>query len=496
MGCGGRDTFAAIMRDALRIVLVTSLALSCRRAPAARPDASVGAAGVRDATRDALVDHVDAPTDATVTRHFERLDTAVPAGRDGGRPRARPTRRAPPVVRGRGPSTVISTRAGALWVRAVNHEADRFTDVLATTLGPDGRAFGESKLLRRTTGPVEALSASVSGEHLWVSWIALRSEDGDTGGPCEVVSVALRASADLATVEPPITLDDVAVFSRSSEQLGGEWWPEQVTRVFARADGGALVVATGGLDRAVIWGGERVYVPVWKEFRIEPEGAHTSVAHSACAAVLDRDEFFELAGSVYYLMTGGLSVTGSGFMRARLSNVGPETPEVPLPDLHDQRDLALAWTGAGFAARGRIANTWGDEREWPGFARFDSLGAIRTPVTPNPYGLPAADDQAAWTPYTLAPLRCVGGHPVATVQWRAGGGGSLTLDPTMAEHRFALSRWIAPGSLPLPPRANGAARDDESVSQLVWTGSALVGLVDGELTRWTCAPSGRVALVP
>lgn len=210
---------------------------------------------------------------------------------------------------------------------------------------------------------------------------------------------------------------------------------------------------------------------------------------------MDPDGFFELAGSVYYLITGGISVTGSGLERARLSSVGVETPGVPLPDLHDQRDLVLAWTGAGFAARGRIANTWGDEREWPGFARFDTLGAIRTPVTVNPYGLPD-DGQTAWTPYTLAPLRCVGGHPVATVQWRAGGGGSLMLDPTSAEQRFALSRWIAPGSLPLPPRANGAAPGDAWVTQLVWAGSALVGLVDGELTRWTCAPTGRVALAP
>lgn len=261
------DTFAAMTRRMIRTVLATALALACRRAPATRPDASVVAAHALDAS----MDRVDASADIVIHRHLDGFDAAVPTGRDGGRLRARSTRAAPRVVRGGGPSTVIATRTGALWVHAVNHEADRFTDVLATTLGPDGVAVGEAKLLRRTTGPVEAISASVSGAHLWVSWIALRSEVEGTRGPCEVVSVALRASADLATVEPPITLDDVAVFSREGEQLGGEWWPEQVTRVFARADGGALVVATGGLDRAAIWGGERVYLPVWKEFRVEPE---------------------------------------------------------------------------------------------------------------------------------------------------------------------------------------------------------------------------------
>jgi hypothetical protein len=209
---------------------------------------------------------------------------------------------------------------------------------------------------------------------------------------------------------------------------------------------------------------------------------------------MDPDGFLELAGSVYYLITSGLNVTGSAIVRARLSNVGPETAGVPLPAVRSQADVALAWTGAGFAARGRMATSWGDEREWPGFARFDAQGEVRTPVTANPYDVPEPEDQVAWTPYTLAPLRCVGGHPVATVRWRAGGGGSLTLDPAMSEQRFALARWIAPGSLPLPPRPNVAG--DAWVSQLVWTGDALVGLVDGELTRWTCAPSGRVVLSP
>jgi hypothetical protein len=91
-----RDTVAPMMRDALRIVLVTALGLSCRRAPASRYDASVEAATARDAARDAPMDHGDAPVDVAVTRHFEGFETARPMGRDGGRPRAGPTRPSPP----------------------------------------------------------------------------------------------------------------------------------------------------------------------------------------------------------------------------------------------------------------------------------------------------------------------------------------------------------------------------------------------------------------
>ncbi len=449
------------------------------------------------AQRDASTTALDASNGPRVTRHLDRVDGGVAIARDGGLRRSHPTRRVT-VTEGGGPATVIATPTGALWVRAVNHEQDQFADVVATAIDQHGDAAFETRLLRRTTGPVRAISASVSGAHLWVSWITLRATTADVdNGPYELISAGLHASADLAGADEPVTLEDVRLPTLNTEQLGLDWWPDIVTRAFARPDGGALIIAVGGVERTVIPPDRApVHLAMWNEFRVGADRAVTKDAHSAAAPVMYPDGFVELAEGVYYVITDGLSVRGSGAEWAPFAHGSDAHPSAPTPDIHSQRDIVIAWSGTSFATRGTLAMDFGNEtgESYAGFALFDERGAIRTPVRRNPQGLPAPEDEIAWTPYTLAPLRCAHGHPVATVRWRASGGGTFTLDASNAQQRFALEQWIAPNTLPLPPRPDGGGTYVPPPEHLVWAGNALVGLVDGELTRWTCAGSGLLTL--
>ena len=449
------------------------------------------------AQHDASTEALDASNAAHVTRHLERVDGGVLAGLDGGARRARPTRRVT-VTAGGGPGTVIATPTGALWVRAVNHEQDQFADVVATAIDQHGEAAFETRLLRRTTGPVRAISASVSGAHLWVSWITLRPTSDDVDdGPYELISAGLHASADLAGADEPVTLDDVRMPTLRGDRLGLDWWPDIVTRAFARPDGGALIISVGGVERTVIPPDRvPVHLAMWNVFRVGADRSVTKDAHSSAAPVMYPEGFVALADGVYYVITDGLNVRGSGIEWAPFARGGDAHPSAPAPDIHSQGEIVIAWNGSAFATRGTLAMDFGNVNgeSYEGFALFDEHAAIRTPFRNNPQDLPAPDGVVAWTPYTLAPPRCAHGHPVATVRWRASGGGTFTLDASDPQQRFALEQWIAPNTLPLPPPVAGRGTYVPPPEHLVWAGSALVGLVNGELTRWTCAGSGPLTL--
>ena len=398
-----------------------------------------------------------------------------------------------------GAATLVATAEGALWVRALQTGGARVVDLVATRLDADGVPVGDARLLRRTTGPVVTLSASVAGSHLWVAWLA--RPDGSTGdAPGRLLSAALHGRVDVTAVDEPVIFEDVDV-TRAEVPASFEGWPWSVTRVFAQADGGALVIATSAPTRcpspSPVDGLPPTARPcaAWKEFRIAPDGTIAHTEHATLAPRETLDAFVELPQGVLYASSWGYERAATTLQWA--PRVPTTAPPPFMGALDRQEGVALAWTGDGLAATGALPSDHPavtDAIAGRRFARFDARGTIVTPRSTHRYRDEVSgfeDTVVAWAPYDIDPLRCVGGHAVVTLRWRGGDGGSLTLDPARPDQRFALDAWIDSDALPLPPMADAAARDAR-VRDLVWTGRALVGLVDGTPIRWTCTPAGRL----
>jgi hypothetical protein len=460
--------------------------LGCRRTPSggARPDAT-------SHTHDTPRISTASAHDATVPDDNARADATPLLRVDAARTRTRPTRPARSRLGDEGATTLAATTTGGLWVRAVYSERDNTSEVLASVLDARGRLQGEARLLRRTTGLVEALSASVAGEHLWVSWIS--HLDDRAQAPTNHLTVSVHGRADLTTVDAPITLLDER--RRCARDCEYGCWPQETVRAFAGPDGAMLTIATGSsticsLDPMPA----RDACPIWHEFRAEPGGAPTRRSQTVLIPPKSPANFVALPSGVFYVVIDGHYVYGASLRWAPFSQRSAADAAAPVYDLSTQADLTLAWTGEHLAARGRPANSaaFADDTESrEGLALFDARGASRTRVT-------TLNGEAIWTPYTLDALRCVAGRPVATVRWRAGGGGTLTLDPARADQHFALEEWIDARSLPLPMRGDASVTSYEGarIEQLVWVGHALMGVVDGALVRWVCTSSGGLALAP
>ena len=155
-------------------------------------------------------------------------------------------------------------------------------------------------MLRRTTGPVESLSARVAGDHLGVSGITERSRGSDGDGDIERTSAALHARSDLRVVDAPVTFEDTRIRFTMDRPCG------RTHVLFAREDGGALVVATGGVDtcsRAYDLSGEhsvRTCCNGWNEFHVEPGGRFTTHAPSMIAPDGAPRGFARVPGGVVY----------------------------------------------------------------------------------------------------------------------------------------------------------------------------------------------------
>lgn len=447
--------------------------------------------------RDAMVDDVTAPDagrpDAAVAFRMMVPDASAPRAFDGGRaPRAVHVAPTTPD----GTQELVATRAGLLLVRVVEHPGQRAVDLVATPLDAEGTPLGEPRLLRRTTGPVVSLSASVAGDHLWVSWITDRPQGHDGATDTERLSAALHAKADLSTVDAPVTFEDTRI--RTTENAPCGWWESGATRVFAREDGAALVVATGGLGTCLHShsetgeGDERICCGVWNEFRVAADGRFSTRAESMIAPYGAPEGFARVPGGVVYAVSNEHEFRNMMFVTASYALVQPiALPQVGAAFAHDQ--VVTAWTGDGVAAMGVLQLDFEDEHGRPpprGFVWWERSGRPKTPDGPEMQG------RVAWAPFTRDPLRCVEGHPVVTVRWRGTPAGTLTLDPTRTDQDFDLAEWANLTAVPLPPPPAELARDTERVSHLVWTGRALVGLVDGAITRWHCAPTGRLLRVP
>ncbi len=461
-------------------------ALSCRKSTPAAPTRPPHAAHASDAAltphhaSDASSANADAAGDAEVVRVVPRVTPPPgPPRPDGGATRRTSTARVT-APNADDPWALVSAPGGALWVRAVNHEGQRVSEIVATVMNRDGVALGAPRLVRRTTGPVRALSVDAVGPHVWVAWHTVRSaEDSDRQ---EHIVAAIHGDADLSAVSAPVTL---ANFSYVSNEDLPYRWDRPTARVFVRDDGGALVVSTGA--RAVCVHGEseehteRVPCEGWNVTRVELTGEKRVDGNSVLCAVDVPSGFVRVPGGIAYAVrddhVGTKLFTYTESLGAQAAVPNPLSDE-----LWHYGDPSMAWGDGVFAMRASFVESDGGDTAPEGVFVRGASAAARTPELHDQYGgvvLPRID---------LSPLRCVGGHPVARVRWDHGSSSGVVFDPTHAGTSIELARWAEVSALALPSGVTDAP------SSLVWAGNARVGVSGARLMRWTCERNGSLRL--
>ncbi len=471
----------------LHALLVPLVALSCRRTTAPPPapaDAShTIAVDVRTVSPDAsAVASPDASADASSVDAVVTLPRWNPppgyVARDASTPRRTTVARVTPTD-ANDPITLVATPTGALLVRAVNHDGRRVSELIATTLDRRGVALGEPKLLRRTTGPVRDVSADARGAHVWIAWHTVRARD--EGPREEHLVAALHGNADLSTVDAPRTLADFSYVSDEEIPYG---WHTPLARVFARDDGGALVVATG--ERIPCLHGddeehaERASCPAWTLSHLAPDGAVTTHREALLCPSSEPQGFVRLPGGIAYVVPD----EHIGLKIVTFTEPWDSTP-VTMPfeePLWHYDNVAMAWGDGVFALRAHYAEEDPDAPATEGVWVHGPTPAQRTPALSDAYRMPVLPG------ITTQPLRCVEGHPVVRVRWARGGRDGVVFDPTHEGTSIDLTRWADVDRLPRPSSVTDAPEE------LVWAGEALVGRVHDTLLRWTCAPNGALRL--
>ncbi len=475
------------MRRPLLVALLATLS-ACRR-PAPPADRPLPA-------RDATVDRADVTASDVTELHdafllaFGDVPRALPVTtRDGATPGPvqggpRPHTTAP--RRNRASAVLTRANGGLVWVRAVpGAEGVR---LVAQGLGPDGARRDEPRVLATVHGRVASLSAHATGGHLWVAWIA---ETPSPQGVSRYEVSAYHGHVDLRSGDPVRALESFEVTNPAT------WWAEATVRAVSREDGGALVVATGA--------------PVRCTYTNDPHGQHTEL--ETCATVREhrvgRDgalvtttrhmfqpwsapgPFVEVPFGLFYTAMSDREVRATQDLEAPLVQaVDGAQPRVD-ESAWFQRVDALAWTGAGLAAKGALSDPLDDApADRDGFAMFDARGTVRTPLRRTPHG------QVLWAPYRTEPLRCQGGRPITVVR---AGATVLTLDPGNAQQHFAMIEWADASSLPRTAVGDAGVPDGGvptgALDDLAWTGSTLVGVAGDTALRWTCTPLGPLELV-
>lgn len=471
------------------LALASLLLVACRNPQPARPDARapapprVAADATLDAAVDATVAAPDVSTDAPASYVIMMFDGSTPGLADA----ADAARREPPPA-APGVNTLTQTNSGAAWVRALDHEGRRASRVMVTAVDADGHATRRERQVTVTADPVVSLSAHAAGGHLWVSWITQRT---GPGGAMELQSYAARLKADVTDGDAPIALDAFSV-RRVAGDPAAVWWARPATQAIARDDGGALIVSTGRSDACTTQRAPRLpfvrldHCAMWTEDRFAVDGTRTTFSRPLIAPVGVPGAFTTVPHGALYALTSRRETVRSAAVEAPyLQAVDGAQPRVH-ESVYFQRDLTFAWDGAGVAALGRPAN--GPLNAPRGFARFNAQARPLTPLRVN------VQRQTEWAPYTVAPLRCASGHAVVTVRWA---GGAMTLDPANAAQHFDLFEWANVAELALAEAPDGGvAPPGRRLTGLVWTGRALTGVVNGALRRWTCTPSGALALQP
>ena len=465
------------MRPALVAAL---LMLSCRKpAPPAHHDAAPARPAPADASRAPVADA--SPADAAPAEPPRVLPRFTPPPGmprpDGGTRRTVAARRAP--VNAEDPWALAASPRGALWVRAVNREGQRVSEIVATVIGRDGQPVGEPKLVRRTTGPIRDVTVDAQGEHVWIAWHAVRSPE--EGAREEHIVAGIHGNADLTEVGSPVTVTN---FSYQPQPDAPYTWSGPMARVFVRDDGGALLVSTG--PRAVCVHGEdeehseRVPCEGWNVSRLELDGSKRVRGESLLCPVGLPQAFVRVPRGIAYLVQD--DHIGTKFV-AYTEAFGAQAPDA-LPDdfsLWHYADAAMAYGDGALALRAHYTET-----ETSDAPAADGVmvrgGASPTPALQDAYRMPVMPG------IRRSPLRCVDGHPVVRVGWARGPAAGVAFDPTHAGTSLDLAAWADLRNLPLPDGAENPPDD------VVWAGEALVGVVGTALARWTCAPNGALRL--
>lgn len=420
------------------------------------------------------------PVDVTAPRDapFARPDVAAVsdvAAAEG--PAVTPTAPARVDVNATSVDRLVALPDGAVLLRAMNREGQRTTEIIATRLDAQGLAAGVPRLLRRTSGPVVALDASVADGALWVAWGSVRPVDEARG---DHLVAALRVRADLSSVERPITLQDF----RAMVGGDGEMAPQAINRlevgVLASAGGGAVVVSSAPVTRCDHGEGdhaERTPCRGWSIARIAADGRVQREGDAAIAHTAGPTSLVAIPGGFAF------AVSNDHIGSKTVIDVRPLEAGGRLPFTGDEcwhyRDARLARLGDSLLAL--ATPTEGDMAPSSmGHARVLGPQSRLTRLRRDAHGSPE------WPAVRTRALRCQGGRPVIELRWAGGG---ATLDPIRDGAPLDWSAWVARSEL---PGLEGAA----ATPPLAWTGQMLVAWDAGGWNRYRCGPRGIVPATP
>jgi hypothetical protein len=364
----------------------------------------------------------------------------------------------PPELGSRDTHAVVGFPGGAIEVWSRTADDTTKSELLARRLDANGAPTGAAKLVRRTSGAVEAVRAVADHGAAWIVWAS-------DLGQREVLVAAVRADADLAKVSAPITL--------SREKLTAEV-PEGGGDAFGllaseRLAGGLLVAARAGRYPVkclfATQGATNCEGPSYDVFAVEPSGTFTRLARKT----IDGGPAVDLLALV--------DVGGAAVVSAFAWHGGAEIEDTVLP-------LPGGVTDAGAPHFAFSPCRPPYDQQWTG----DTLVTIcpgdyweakdgRCPVSSPPIdntcprvsvlrpdgGVTLGAPKHVLTRAVEA--HCEGGHPVLDV---VHAGGRVRLDPAQAGASI--------------PRITG------------WTGSAWLEIDDeGKLTRRTCGADGKLS---
>ncbi len=465
----------------LHTLLVPLVALSCRRAappPSAHADAARSVAvDARTPLADASSHPAsDASVDGAVLTVRRRSPPPGFVPRDASTPRRTTVAHVRPTD-ANDPMTLLATPTGALFVRAVNHAGQRVSEIVATPLDRRGLPVGEPKLVRRTTGPIEALSADARGAHVWIAWHTVRVQEGESHG--EHIVAAIHGNADLSTVDAPLTLVD------SSYAASSYPWAYAFANVLAHEDGRAMVLSNDAPATCQVFRYNSDDNPEWgpcATYRIS-NLSPTRIDETSSGAMEVPSgvphAFVRLPDAIGYVV-----INGDVYDKSEITTLGwgsthfdlPFDPSVPSYDV-----VSMAWSDGVLALLMHEEDVGNDDARWGVW--MHGPAALR--------GMPDLDPQrmVPVPPRVVTgPLRCVGGHPVVRVGWEGGPRGGMVFDPTHEGTSIDLGSWADVDRLPRPATVTDAPYD------IVWAGEALVGRVGATLLRWTCASNGALRL--
>lgn len=263
------------MRCTVPLFGLLVLALGCRETR----DGSGGVAGPRASSANVPTPAASAPPSAhgaEPTASSARLTHEAPG---------------PQVPLGELEATRIFPWDGRGLVVGGRYDADaNQSDVIAQRLDPTGKRVGSSHVVRRTSGHVLRVGASLAHGRAWFAWVSLLDEQSG-----KALVGAIGASADLGSIDPaPIT---VSMF-RSPLPLD----EAAAVEVATTADGGAFLVTNGpeAFCPAMHAAGERepcnsidafIVSPIGKTERVRRHGLNGGLPFGVDGLVDGRDGF-------------------------------------------------------------------------------------------------------------------------------------------------------------------------------------------------------------